>query len=298
MISVEHDLQRIESPTIAFPQLRQCLVGLTSTLGFGSGLLPFAPRLFLNKHFQALKDPECALVRDELWFENLPAIMRVRVTTPSVMKALRRHDPEAAKPYNFAMLLILADAPPNCTLITQFNKHPEQWTKQEYIQVQSGKVLKLPKTIAGKEITPQTLRHILLRHFLHPEDKSLAADGEYCNPNTRGLLMRRPIQAMIPFVFIGKEIERRAQEGEDISAVESGGPTTYQAHRTRNTHAANPGLILRAKRFQARLLTREADLSQHAVERFLAGGRVHPKTRASMMKAVLKLERARIRPRD
>lgn len=98
---------------------------------------------------------------------------------------------------------------------------------------------------------------------------------------------------MIPFQFVGKEIERKAQEGEDISVVESGGPITYQAHRTQNTHASDPGLILRAKRFPLRQLSREAGVSQHAVERFLHGDRVHPKTRAAMMKAVLKLERAK-----
>jgi hypothetical protein len=98
---------------------------------------------------------------------------------------------------------------------------------------------------------------------------------------------------MNPFQFIGKEIERKAQEGEDISAVENSGPISCQAHRTRNTHAADPGLILRAKRFGVRQLMRESGRSQHVVERFLDGDRVHPKTRARMMKAVQKLEPAK-----
>jgi hypothetical protein len=42
-----------------------------------------------------------------------------------------------------------------------------------------------------------------------------------CDAYTSGLLLRRPIEAMTPFVFIGKEIERRAQEGEDLSVLES-----------------------------------------------------------------------------
>jgi hypothetical protein len=98
---------------------------------------------------------------------------------------------------------------------------------------------------------------------------------------------------MNPFQLIGKEIERKAQEGEDISAIESSGPMMYQARRTRSTHSADPGLIVRAKRFGLRQLSRESGVSQHAVERFLDGGRVFPKTRARMMKAVQKLESAK-----
>lgn len=252
----------------------------------------------LADHFRTLNDPENALVEEELWFESFPAVMRIRVTTPSVMNALRKRDPEAAKPYNFALSPILIQAPPNCTLITQFNKLPERWATQEYTEIHSGKTVKLFGKYAGKELTPQTLRGVLWRHFLHPEDKSLAADGQRCNAYTRGLLIRRPIQAMSSFQFMGKEIERKAQEGEDISAVENNEPITYEAHRTQNTHAGDPGLILRARRFPLRQLSRESGLSQHAVERFLNGGRVFPNTRTRMMETVRKLECVRTQRRS
>jgi hypothetical protein len=247
----------------------------------------------LADHFRTLNNPECALARAELWFENIPAVMRIRITTPTVMKALRKRDPSAAKPYNFAISPILIERPPHCTLITQFNKHPEGWATQEYTEIHSGKTVKLYRKYQGKKLVPQTLRGVLWRHFLHPEDKSLSADGQRCNAHTRGLLIRRPIQAMNPFLFMGKEIERKAQEGEDISAVENSGPITYQAHRTQNTHAADPGIVLRAKRFPLRQIMRESGLSQHAVERFLDGGRVFPQTREEMMKTVWKLEGVR-----
>jgi hypothetical protein len=38
----------------------------------------------LADHFRNIKDPENALVSRELWFDNLPAVMRVRITTPNV----------------------------------------------------------------------------------------------------------------------------------------------------------------------------------------------------------------------
>jgi hypothetical protein len=245
----------------------------------------------LADHFRMLNNPEDASARSELWFEDLPAMMRVRITTPTVMKALRKRDPEAAKPYNFALSPNLIERRPNCALIGQFSKQPANWETQEYTEIYSGKTVRLHKNFAGKKLIPQTIRGVLWKHFLHPENKSLAADGQLCNPHTRGLLIRRPIRAMIPFQFMGKEIERKAQEGEDISVVENSGPITYQARRTRNTHAAEPGLILRAKRFPLRQLARESGVSPHAVERFLRGERVFPKTRARIAAALPRLER-------
>jgi hypothetical protein len=77
----------------------------------------------LLEHFRNLEDPENALVSRELWFDNLPAVMRVRVTTPNVLKALRKRDPGAAKPYNFALSPILINPSSDCTLIAPASKH-------------------------------------------------------------------------------------------------------------------------------------------------------------------------------
>src|SRR5262249_34430917 len=158
---------------------------------------------------------------------------------PNVLKALRRHDRAAAKPYNFAQSPILANAPSNCSLISTFNKHPEKWLKQDYVETHSGKILKLDQQYRGKEILPQTLGDVLWRHSLHPEDKSLSPDGRPCGPYTSGLLSRRPIEAMMPPVFIGKEIERKAQEGEDITVLEDARPIRYEPRQTLATRAGD-----------------------------------------------------------
>jgi len=260
----------------------------------------------LDDHFRKIKDPEDALVTRELWFANFPAVMRIRVTTPNVLKALRKRDPGAAKPYNFALSPILIQPPQDCTLVAPFSKHPEKWLTQPYTEVHSGETVNLLGEYRGRKLLPQRLSNILWRHFLHPEDKSLSPDGERCGPYTKGLLLRRPIRvparkphprgrAVLPFHFIGKEIERKAQEGEDISALESTGPIRYEQGQTAKTRAADPALILRAKRFPERQLMRESHVSQHPVERFLSGARVHPSTRTGLMQAVERLERETIR---
>jgi hypothetical protein len=251
----------------------------------------------LSDHFRNVKDHTNALVSEDLWFSKFPAMMRIRVTTPNVMRALRKYDPAAGKPYNFALSPILVEPPPDCTLITRFSKHPEDWLTQNYTEIHSGNTVKLLAEYNGKQILPQTLSGILWRHYLHPEDKSLSHDGLRCDPYTRGLLLRRPIQAMTPFIFIGKEIERKSQEGEDISVLENRGPIRYQAGQTIKTRAADAGLILRVerllrtKRVSKRRLTRESGVYQHSVERFLSGARLHPSTRVRLARAVEKLER-------
>ena len=96
---------------------------------------------------------------------------------------------------------------------------------------------------------------------------------------------------MTPFFFIGKEIERRGQEGEEISILENTGPTQYHVRRTLKTRGADPKLILRAQKFPLRRLMRESGASQHAIERFLRGERTHPKTQFRLKGALEKMER-------
>jgi hypothetical protein len=230
------------------------------------------------------------MISKRLWFGDLPAIMRIRVTTPNVLAALRKHDVAAAKPYNFAQSPILIDPPPNCTLIAPFSKHPEEWITRNYTNIHGGDTLRLYSNYRGKRMQPRTLANIVWRHFLHPEAKSTGPDGSPCSFWTRGLLQRRSIKAARPFCFIGKEIERKAQEGEDLSVLESEGPIRYEPGKTTNTRAADPGHLLRAQRFGVRQLIRESGVKQHAVERYLRGQRVHPATRARILEAVEMLE--------
>jgi len=99
-------------------------------------------------------------------------------------------------------------------------------------------------------------------HFLHPEDKSLSPDGEYCKAYTQGRLLRRPVEAVTPLIPVGKEIEQRTQEGEDISVLDNGGPVKYYPRKTANTHLADAALIQRASRFPKKLFRRESGVSQ------------------------------------
>jgi hypothetical protein len=244
----------------------------------------------LVNHFRNRKDPDNAVVARELWFANFPAVMRVRITTPNVMQALRNRDPGSAKPYNFALAPILIRPSPKWTLVAPFSKHPEEWLAQDYIEIHSGATVKLFGEYDGRKLIPQTLSGVLWRHYLHPEDKSLAPDGERCDAYTSGVLLRRPIQAMKPFIFIGKEIERRAQEGEDMSVLENTGPIQYRRQQTANTRPADLRLMKRLNQFSLRQLE-GSGASRDTIIQARRGARLHPSTRARLARAVEDLER-------
>jgi hypothetical protein len=134
---------------------------------------------------------------------------------------------------------------------------------------------------------------VIWRHYLHPEDKSLSPKGELCNFYTRGLLSRRPIEAIIPFGLVGKEIERRAPEGEDPSMLESAGPIRYGVRQRAKTRPGDAKLIERARKFSRKALRRESGVAQHSDDRFLKHDKAHPNTREKLKEAVEKLERKR-----
>src|SRR5258706_8088676 len=70
----------------------------------------------------------------------------------------------------------------------------------------------------GERPIVETFEELLHRYFYHPETKSLGPDGESCQPKTRGRLLR-------PHVIggkrhrIGKEVDRRWEEGDDLEAM-------------------------------------------------------------------------------
>jgi hypothetical protein len=243
----------------------------------------------LEDHFKNADNPENALVSRKLWFDNLPAMMRVRVTTPNVLKALRKRDPGAAKPYNFAHSPILTQPVPGCTLVAPSSKHPQEWLTREYTEIHTGRTVKLSEKYDGQTLTPQTLSNVLWRHYLHPEDKSLAPNGELCAAYTCGLLQRRPIKALLPFVLIGKEIERKSQEGEEISVLENVGPIQYSQRQTLKTRPCAPALVKRLSQFSLKQLE-GSGLTRDTIIRARRGERVHPSTCTNLAEIVQELE--------
>jgi hypothetical protein len=73
------------------------------------------------------------------------------------MRALRKRDPGAAKPYNFALSPILVEPSQDCTLVAPFSKRPEKWFTRPYAEIHSGDQVYLSEEYKGKKLLPQTL---------------------------------------------------------------------------------------------------------------------------------------------
>ena len=75
------------------------------------------------------------------------------------------------------------------------------------------------KNIANNVVFPSQFARLLIEYQQHPEAKSLAPDGSQCGPESRGLLKRAHIIAG-EFRYVGKETDRKWEEGDDLSVLQ------------------------------------------------------------------------------
>ena len=255
------------------------------------------------------------------WFK-FAAMRKVAITTPNVLARLQRIDRESAKPNNFVISPMIMFGGP--TLIAPFCDDPSRWTGLkdglEYISVEDGTKFRIcnpdedelliwtPEVVVGKHSKEQP-KYILssqVRDFdmifreysQHPEAKSLAPDGSPCTGATRGLLRRRPIEAITPFRFIGKEVDRRMQD--DLNVFSDVRPVEYRPDgqnqpREREVWPGGHHHIARIvkqnfEKLSTKELARKTGLDRNTIRRVRRGERVQPKTRLKLLKVASKYE--------
>jgi hypothetical protein len=86
---------------------------------------------------------------------------------------------------------------------------------KKYRMVNSSKERNPP----SDAVFPSNFGRLLIEYREHPEAKSLAPDGSLCKGDTRGLLKRAHIIAG-ELRYVGKETDRKWEEGDDISVLE------------------------------------------------------------------------------
>jgi hypothetical protein len=169
------------------------------------------------------------------WFEQ-PAMMRIAITTPEVLKTLQAREEnlsygDRVKPFNFILSPQInrlglsgfpTDADPErFTLIAPFTNDRSRWNKLRWINVHDGTRYTLAPITTKEpfEASAQLMEHVILLHQAHTESKSLAPDGTPCDWQTKGLLLRTQVTAHGAPAFIGKETDRRWEQEEDISML-------------------------------------------------------------------------------
>jgi hypothetical protein len=219
---------------------------------------------------------------------DLPAMMRIVLTTPHVLNRLNR----STRPYNFLFCPLIDTVagypmgvdPNRFTLLTPFTKKRDQWLESECVNVCDGKTyqLALQQSVKLDKVIPQTFGYVLRLYPCHPEAKSLAPDGGPCSANTRGLLQRASITAG-NLRFVGKETDRRWEQGEDLSLV-SFTPVEYRPSGKMVT--ADHLLLKEMAKHAVREMVRRTGLSHHTLEAIRQGKAVRAGTLAVLRQAL------------
>jgi hypothetical protein len=220
---------------------------------------------------------------------DLPAMMRIVLSTPHVLQRLGR----STRPFNFLLCPLIdpvagypASVDPNhFTLITPFTKDRERWMEAECINVCDGKTYHLASERDNKfdKAIPQTFGYVLRLYPCHPESKSLAPDGTPCSASTCGLLQRASITAGI-YRYVGKETDRRWEQGEDLSLT-SFSPVEYSA--IGKMAVADADLLNNMATLSVREIMRKTGLSHHTLGAIRDGKPVRTRTLAILKQALL-----------
>lgn len=165
---------------------------------------------------------------DPLDFEDRPAVGRVTISSPAVIRPLAKLNkdkpyPEQVKPFNFLLTCHVkalghpagAD-PKQFHLIAPYNNNPMQWLKIDWIDQYTGNTHRITTgglVGAGHMAHVKTYRDVLLEYEFHPESKCADDEGDPCGKQTVGLLQRRHV-TIDHIRYIGKESNRL----EDVDA--------------------------------------------------------------------------------
>jgi hypothetical protein len=163
---------------------------------------------------------------------DVPQMMRLTITTCNVLEMLG--DWRIARPYNFLLLPMIDPvfgvafhrySSEQVLLVCAFSSKQEQWFDLECVNVHNGKKYKMLNCkkangdIPYNVVFPSQFAHLLIQYQRHPEAKSLAPDGMQCCAETRGLLKRAYVIAG-EIRYVGKETDRKWEEGDEISVLE------------------------------------------------------------------------------
>src|SRR6266566_6135836 len=163
---------------------------------------------------------------------DIPQMMRLNVSTYNVLKMLAQW--QKARPYNF-LLLPMVDplfgyafyrrSNEKILLVCPFSSEQERWIDLECVNVHDGKKYRMVSCKEGDNISdnnvvfPSQFARLLIQYQEHPEAKSLAPDGTPCKADSRGLLGRAHVIAG-ELRYVGKETDRKWEEGDEISILE------------------------------------------------------------------------------
>ena len=236
---------------------------------------------------------ELRLRAEEPPWLDLPAMMRMVVTTPNVFKHQR---PEWLGPFNFFLfpiVSVLGGYPAgydnsNFMFITPYESDRKKWTSLTGVNLADGQKFQIAMrpTANQEKVFPDSFRIVLHNYLGKPEVKSLAPDGTPCSGATQGLLLRTKMIAgqLVP---VGKETDRRWEQGEDPSMLDS---QVYVYEKQRKMVVADASERKHWSAIGIRRLMRESNLSQAPISNAIKGKQVRRQTLSIIRRAAAKIK--------
>ena len=236
------------------------------------------------------------LKRQKLSWLNIPQMMRLTITTYNVLEMLGEW--EIARPYNF-LLLPMVDpmfgytfsrrANEKVLLVCEFSSKQERWFDSKCVNIHSGKKYKMVDCTKENNppynvVFPSQFARLLIEYQEHPEAKSLAPDGAPCEAGTRGLLQRAHITAGM-LRYVGKETDRKWEEGDEISVLEFKATEFGRAKKV----VADTLIADKIRAIGIRKTMELTKMSQHTIEKLIRGQAVKRKTHEHVLKAIQSL---------
>jgi hypothetical protein len=171
----------------------------------------------------------CPTKRKPIPFAKLPAIGKVGVSSPALLRplsALNMGKPYAGqiKPFNFLLTCHInpfghpvGSKPERFHLIAQYQTNPKIWTRSEWVDQYSGKTYRIATDQESQDRRTawiKTYGDVIAEYAHHPESKCADESGRPADQSTIGLLHRRHVR-------IG-EIVPIGKESNSLEVVEAG----------------------------------------------------------------------------
>ncbi|HUP78875.1 MAG TPA: hypothetical protein VM260_09990, partial [Pirellula sp.] len=223
---------------------------------------------WLNIVRQSLGQPTVPLT-----FKNMPAVGRVSVGSPAVMKPmqhvnLRKTYSQQIKPFNFLLTThvkqlghpIGAD-PEHFHLVAPYESDSRRWLKTEWIDQYTGntfRIATLNRHDLKRTALVKTYGDVLLEYEFHQESKCADCKGAPCGKTTQGLLQRRHV--LVDHIkYIGKE----SNSLEDVnSGMINSASDVYTEYHDKSRDEWQVRVLPRLRTMQLSVLVRQSGLSR------------------------------------
>jgi hypothetical protein len=234
-------------------------------------------------------------------FAERPAVGRVAISSPKVMRALAGFNEgklyaAKVKPFNFLLACHVKQLghptgtdPERFHLIAPYESDPRRWLKMNWIDQYTGNQYRITTAEnhgSRKTARVKTYGEVLREYEYHPEAKCADADGKICDKQTIGLLQRRHVHVDL-IKFVGKESNHL--EDVDAGLIHSE-QSVYTEYPDSQRSEWNTKVLPALRKVSRSDLQTHSGMSRSALIEILAGRSVpHTQNQKRLVEVVRKL---------